>query len=134
MARYREVQEQTKSAAEIGRQFSVRDPHPGWNAEDPENPFDPNIKNEFGHTHYPKWIEHPWKKETQVSMTSVNIGGGQTKQERNEHKVDKRGREFPLKVLVHSKEEEDKVMSEKDQRTTPKDDSDEKPKGWSKPK
>lgn len=113
--------------SKVGTTYTVSNPHPGWNAEDPENPFDPNIKNEFGHTHYPKWIDHPWKKEVQVSVTSINIGGGQTKQERNEHKEDKRGRSFPLKVLVNSKEEEERVMNEKEGQEP------EKAKGWTKP-
>lgn len=30
---------------------TVSNPHPGFGT-------DPNIKNEFGHTHYPKWVDH----------------------------------------------------------------------------
>ncbi len=100
--------------AMVGTHYSVRNPHPGWNAEDPENPFDPNIKNEFGHTEYPKYIDHPWKKEVLISHSSVPIGGGQTRNDVHKHEKDVKGRQFPLKVVVHSKEEEDRVLAEKE--------------------
>ena len=31
--------------------YTPENPHPGFGK-------DPNIKNEFGHTHYPKWVVH----------------------------------------------------------------------------
>ncbi len=110
----RQTQDTNNTPDKVGTQYTVRNPHPGWNAENPEEPFDPNIKNEYGHTHYPKSIDHPWKKEVLVSHTSVNIGGGQTRQERNVHEKDAKGRQFSLKVTVNSKEEEDRVLAEKD--------------------
>lgn len=36
--------------------YTLSNPHPLHGK-------DPNIINELGHTHYPKWIEHPTDKE-----------------------------------------------------------------------
>lgn len=117
---YRQTQDSMNSdPAKVGTQYSVRNPHPGWNPDNPEEPFDPNIANEYGHTKYPKWVSHPFLKEVQVSHTSSNIGGGQTRIDRHEHKVDAKGKEFPKQVLVHSKEEEDALMVLKEGEDAP---------------
>ena len=40
--------------------YDLNTPHPGFGK-------DPNIKNEFGHTHYPKWVENKEKKRVLVN-------------------------------------------------------------------
>lgn len=60
--------------------YTLSNPHPLHGK-------DPNIMNELGHTHFPKFIEHPTEKEAS-------------------------GR-FPLRVLVADAEEEAEVLGHK---------------------
>lgn len=60
--------------------FDVSNPHPDYGK-------DPNILNEFGHTAYPKWIDHPTDK-------------------------DATGR-FPVRVLVEDEKEEAELLGKR---------------------
>lgn len=97
MAVRHNISDEENDPAKVGTQYTVRSPHPAFG-------IDPNIRNEYGHTNYPKWIDHPWKK--QVQRTTTYIGRDQTKS--NEHVTD-----LPERVLVKDEDEEKKVMSEK---------------------
>lgn len=97
--------------AKIGTKYSVRNPHPGFG-------IDPHIKNEYGHTLYPKYIDHPWKK--QVHSTVTNIGRDQTKTNIIETDI-------PERVLVNDEKEEKAVMGEK-----PPAKAEAKAEGWKK--
>lgn len=78
----------------IGTQFTVRDPHPGFEV-------DPNIINEYGHTHYPKWVAHPTKKRVDVTTTYTG---------RDQSVANKIETEFPEMVLVKNADEEKALL------------------------
>lgn len=104
MAVRKEATDDDNDPKKVGTRFTVRDPHPSFNA-------DPNIINEYGHTHYPKWVDHPTEKEELVTTTYL----GKDQSQRNVIKSD-----FPKKVLVNNEEEEKALLGEK------------KKKGWDK--
>ena len=60
--------------------YSASNPHPLHGK-------DPNIMNELGHTHYPKFVDHPTEKDPR----------------------DKEGR-FPLRVIVENEEAEAELL------------------------
>lgn len=74
--------------------YSASNPHPGHG-------IDPNIMNELGHTVYPKFVDHP--SEKRVDHTTTHKNNHDTVSNVIETK-------FPVRVLVHSKEEEDELM------------------------
>lgn len=95
-----------KAETEVGNPnpHNVSNPHPGLG-------IDPNIINEFGHTKYPKWIDHPTEKE--VVHINESVGKDQFKKHivKNEH---------PKRVLVQNEKEEAELLG--------------KVKGWDKGK
>ena len=84
--------------AKVGTHFTVRNPHPAFG-------IDPNIRNEYGHTNYPKMIDHPWKKRTDMVTTYFGRNG--------ESKTTVIETDFPEQVSVKDEDEEKKVMAEK---------------------
>lgn len=65
--------------------YDVSNPHPAHGK-------DPNIRNEFGHTEYPKWVNHPTEKVA--------------------HSV-RKSEQVPVRVLCENKEEEEKLLGKK---------------------
>lgn len=92
--------------------YNVSNPHPEFG-------INPNIKNEFGHTEYPKLVYHPTQKEKVLIKTTVGQANTVTNMVENAHTV---------QVLVHSKEEEDKLLGKK----VIDEDDKKNPKGWDK--
>jgi hypothetical protein len=84
--------------AKVGTHYTVRNPHPAFG-------IDPNIKNEYGHTNYPKYIDHPWKKRTDSVTTYFGRNG--------ESKTTVIESDFPEQVMVKDEDEEKKVLAEK---------------------
>ncbi len=74
--------------------YSASNPHPLHGK-------DPNIMNELGHTHYPKWIDHPTEKRVDHVVTTKKSGDSES------HVIET---PFPLRVLVESPEHEAEVM------------------------
>ncbi len=81
--------------AKIGTRYTVRAPHPEFG----ENP---NIINEYGHTVYPKYVDHPTLK--QKHTTTTYLGKDQSRLNTIETNI-------PERVIVNSKEEEDALMA-----------------------
>lgn len=77
--------------------YTVRNPHPGHG-------IDPNIKNEFGHTEYPKWVDHPTKKEVVQIRQTVGQSQVVTHNVKNDH---------PERVKVQDETEERKLYDGK---------------------
>lgn len=75
--------------------YSASNPHPLHGK-------DPNIMNELGHTHYPKWIDHPTEKRIDHITTNKNNNDSITTSVETKH---------PLKVLVKDEDEEAELMS-----------------------
>lgn len=86
--------------------YSASNAHPGHG-------IDPNIMNELGHTHYPKFVDHPTDKRVDNVVTTKKSGDSQT------HIIET---QFPVRVLVQNKKEEDELMNS----------AKVKPKGWDK--
>lgn len=74
----------------VGTQYSVRNAHPEFGVN-------PNIKNEYGHTEYPKWVPHPTKKS--VDRTTTYLGKDQSV-------VNVVQNDFPEMALVNNEKEE----------------------------
>jgi hypothetical protein len=89
--------------------YTASNPHPGHG-------IDPNIMNELGHTHYPKFVDHPTDKRVDHVVTTKKSGDSET------HNIETK---FPVRVLVQNKKEEDELMG------TSKDEG-KKSKGWDK--
>lgn len=62
---------------------------------------DPNIMNELGHTHYPKWVDHPTEKRVDHIVT--NTGNNIQQSASVETK-------FPVRVLVQDADEEAELL------------------------
>lgn len=106
MAISRQTQDSIENAPEkVGHRWTVSVPHPEY---DPEN-LEGNIINVFGHTRYPKYVDHPTKKEVHVTRTYFD----KDKSVNNRIVCDGQdGRpDIPEKVLVNSKEEEDALLA-----------------------
>lgn len=103
----------------VGHKWTVRNPHPDFDADNPDG----NIINEFGHTRYPKEVDHPTKKRVDVTTTYID----KDKRVTNRIVCDgKDGRpDIPERVLVNSKEEEDALLAGEDFKKKPA-------KGWTK--
>ncbi len=56
MAIKQNITDRDSDPALVGTTYTVRSPHPGFGV-------DPNIRNEYGHTNYPKWVDHPTEIE-----------------------------------------------------------------------
>lgn len=65
--------------------YNVSNPHPLFGK-------DPNIINEYGHTAYPKWVDHPTNKTKHSVIPS---------------------KEIPVRVLVNNAEEEAEVTGKR---------------------
>jgi len=87
----------------VGTRYTVRNPHPDFTKDD-------NIINEYGHTKYPKWIDHPTKKEKHTTTTYLKNG---------ETRLNEVDTDFPEKVLVNSEEEEKALMASAKPKPTP---------------
>lgn len=74
--------------------YNVSNPHPLHGK-------DPNIINEFGHTNYPKFVDHP--TDTRTDVTTTHLGAGQSRTNVIETK-------HPLRVLVQDADEEAELM------------------------
>lgn len=72
-------------------EYTLDKPHPMYGK-------DPNILNEYGHTDYPKFVEHPTEKVI--------------------HSVTKK--EIPLRVLVQDKKEEQELLGKSSKHNEPK--------------
>jgi hypothetical protein len=103
--------------AKVGTQYTVRNPHPGFEAGDP------NIMNEYGHTHYPKCVDHPTKKR--IDFTQTFIGRDQRVTNRIVNDGLEGRPDIPEQVVVNSKEEHDALLAGQE---VPK----KKSKGWDK--
>lgn len=103
MAVRRNADDEENAVEKVGTRYSVKTPHPSFG-------IDPNIRNEYGHTNYPKYIEHPWKKQTHVTTTYV----GKDQSVTNRIQTD-----IPERVLVNDEAEEKRVLSEKNPNQPP---------------
>lgn len=74
--------------------YSASNPHPLHGK-------DPNIMNELGHTHYPKWIDHPNDKRVDHIVTNKNNNEAVTTMVESKH---------PVRVLVKDEDEEAEVL------------------------
>lgn len=74
--------------------YNVSNAHPGFGV-------DPNIINEFGHTVYPKWVDHPTEKELVQIKQTVGQSNTVTHNVINKH---------PKRVLVHNEKEEAELL------------------------
>lgn len=103
MAVRRETTDNDSSPEKVGTRFTVSNPHPGF------VDGDPNIKNELGHTNYPKWIDHPTLKQKHVTTSYLANKDSRT----NVITCDgKDGRpDIAEKVLVNSEEEEKALLA-----------------------
>lgn len=84
------------SPEKVGTKYTVSNPHPGFIAGDP------NIKNELGHTNYPKWVDHPTLKQKHVTTSYLANKDSRT----NIIETD-----IPERVSVNSEEEEKALMA-----------------------
>lgn len=74
--------------------YSASNPHPGHG-------IDPNIMNELGHTHYPKFVDHPTEKRVDHVVTTKKNGDSES------HSIETK---FPLRVLVKDADEEAELL------------------------
>lgn len=84
--------DEDKRHGEVAK-YSASHPHP-------QHGIDPNIMNELGHTHYPKWIDHPTEKRVDHVTTHTRDGSTTKSIETN----------FPLRVLVKDADEEAELV------------------------
>lgn len=87
--------DEENSPDKVGTHYTVRNPHPDYGT-------DPNIKNEYGHTEYPKWVDHPTKK--QVHRTTTYIG-------REQSTTNIINTDIPEQVWVNNAEEEKALLA-----------------------
>jgi hypothetical protein len=94
--------------------YTAGNPHPGHGV-------DPNIMNELGHTHYPKFVDHPTDKRVDHVVTTKKSGDSET------HSIETK---FPVRVLVQNKKEEDELMNSAKKESEPEDRRKDKTKNW----
>lgn len=87
--------------------YNVSNPHPGLGV-------DPNIINEFGHTKYPKYVDHPTEKEVVQIIQSMGKDQFITHKVKNDH---------PKRILVQNEAEEKALLGGIEKA---------KPKSWDK--
>jgi hypothetical protein len=75
--------------------YDVSNPHPLFGK-------DPNYLNEYGHTKFPMWVDHPTEKRVD---TTTSHRGNPPQATTNTIET-----KFPLRVLVESQEELDELM------------------------
>lgn len=84
--------------------YTVSDPHPLFGK-------DPNILNEYGHTEFPMWVDHPTEKRVDYTTTHR---GNPVQAITNEIKTN-----FPTKVLVQDQDEYDALLGSGKKGKTP---------------